>query len=298
MLSSREQLDEIEKVLRGNKRTASFISPLFATCWASLLRSGQAQNIELRGKAETYADTIGLLSVQSGSNIARQPVAGRTYSSLVELHSPAEVDLANAAINELICLQLENYPNVAGQACQIVGELHDNVPAHAGGTGFSMAQFYPSAGLLEIAVSDNGRGMLRNVQRVDDQIMDHQTAIEWCMSEGHTSAAEPDDWAQWIPEDSLQNPYQDNVQTRSSHNHHAGLGLWKLEQIVKATEGTLLVWSGDACLLIEGGQRRFETTETWNGVAIALRLPIAKDAALDGQSRLQELEALAQRLNL
>lgn len=214
------------------------------------------------------------------------------------LHRHAEVDLANQVINHSIRQQLGEYPSLANQACQIVGELHDNVPAHSGGAGFSMAQFYAAAGLLEIAVCDSDRGLLRNVRKIDPTVRSHSDAITWCMTRGNTTAGDPDEWAQMLRENSFHNPYGNQTATRTSDNHHAGLGLWKLEQIVRAARGCLAVWSGNTRFVIADGQGRCERASDWCGVAVALQLPIAGDLALAGQSDLKRLESLAEQLNL
>jgi hypothetical protein len=77
-----------------------------------------------------------------------------------------------------------------------------------------------------------------------------------------------------------------------------GLGLWKLEQIADAAGGAFVVWSGDARLRVDRGIRAFDAASVWPGVVVILGLPIAGNAALERQLRLDELEALARRLEI
>lgn len=298
MLTLSERLQEIDRILSGEQRSLSFLTPATATCWAASVRGGQAPPTQLTGDAVTYAETIGLDTVINGGNPELRPIVGRTYSPLVQLINLEDVDSCNAVINELIRNQLQEYPGLTGQACQIAGELHYNVPAHARGVGFSMAQYFSSIGMLELAVTDCGQGILRNVRRVVPEITDHASAIDWCMREGHTTAIQDDDWMQRIPEDAMQNPYGDAVGTQHTTNHHAGLGLWKLERLISAVGGELALWSGDARLRIEGAVRRIEPALNWSGVLVFLRLPIAAEAGYEGQLQLDELEELAQRLDI
>lgn len=140
------------------------------------------------GNAESYAETIGLLDLLAGNTLRRRPKEGASYSPLVELTSHAEVDPSNRVINELIHGQLYEFPHLAAQASIITGELHDNVPSHAMGAGFSMAQYYGQDRMLEVCVADAGRGMLANVRTVAPTASTDGEAIQWCLGEGHTTA--------------------------------------------------------------------------------------------------------------
>jgi hypothetical protein len=299
MLTLRERLQEIDRLLLGQQRSLSFLAPATAACLAAARRSGAEVNVRFTGHAESYAHTVGLDAILAGGPPPRIPVTGRSYSPLVELDSHASIEGCNAVINELVEGQLTDYPALADQAAQIIGELHDNVPSHAGGVGFSMAQLYSVEGFLELAVVDCGRGMLSNVRRRVGSIGDHAAAIEWCLEKGHTSVLPPDEWAQRLPDDAMSSPYGETVATRTSDNHHAGLGLWKLNQIVTAARGEFVVWSGDARVLTDVSGASREGALFWRGVAIILRLPLASAPRNGDQpAQLHELEALAKRLSL
>ncbi|EYF03401.1 hypothetical protein [Chondromyces apiculatus] len=55
---------------------------------------------------------------------------------------------------------------------RLIGELHDNVAAHASGRGYSALQVY--ADRAEFAVCDFGCGFLRNVRRVAPDVDSHE----------------------------------------------------------------------------------------------------------------------------
>ena len=298
MIPISDQLREIEALLCGKQRHLDSLSPAIAACLAAVKRRGMQPTLDLSDDAFSHAVTVGLDAFLHDREPSREFSPGQTYSPLVELASHDQVDASNAVINELISRQLSEYPALASQACQLVGELHNNVPAHARGVGFSIAEYSPGDGLLELAVVDCGQGMLRNVQWHYPEIATYAQAIEWCMQEGHTTAAQADDWAQWMPGDAMQNPYGDAVPSREELNHHLGLGLWKLERIAEAAGGAFVVWSGDARLRVDHGKRAFDTALSWAGVVVILRLPIAGNVALERQLRLGEMEALARRLEI
>lgn len=298
MLDLMHRFAELEGLVTGDALPLSFLSPLTASGWAALARINRHPRSRLSGDAGSYADTVGLLDVAGGGAARRQPMPGNSYSPLVELISHAAVEPCNAVINNLIRSQLGDFPSLAGQACMVTGELHDNVPSHASGAGFSMAQYYPSSSELELCVADCGRGMLRNVKHLKPQIVSHGAAIAWCVEEGHTTAREQDEWAQHFPEDAMENPYGEAVETRHTDNHHVGLGLWKLAQISRATRGSLGIWSGDARWQIHNDSETLVAAPFWQGVVIALRLPVATAIYNEGQLLLGELEKLAHRLEL
>jgi hypothetical protein len=152
--------------------------------------------------------------------------------------------------------------------------------------------------MLEVCVADVGRGMLANVQTVETTLSTHSEAIQWCLGEGHTTAKPSDEWAQHIPEDAPQNPYGSEVETHHTRNHHAGLGLWKLAQIVRATGGALGIWSGDARWQLQDGREDLVPAPFWRGMIVALRLPVADAVDSGGQYSVAQLEDLARRLDL
>lgn len=278
MASLRDQLNEIERLIQGTRRALRFLSPVSATCLASLARRGTQLDVQFLSDVHSYAVTIGLLAIRNGEEPPRKPAPGNNYSPLVELLRHTEVDLANQVINELIRRQLAEYPNVATQACQIVGELHDNVPAHAGGTGFSMAQFYPASFSRTYPPT----------RKPSSGAWSKGTRRPATLTNGRSACRRT----------SFTIPMEIGRQRGSRKTTTPALVCGNLSRSSERRGGSLAVWSGDARFVMEAGINRFEPALCWQGAAITLQLPIAANAALAGQSDLRKLESLAERLNL
>ncbi|RDH82693.1 MAG: hypothetical protein DIZ80_10460 [endosymbiont of Galathealinum brachiosum] len=204
---------------------------------------------------------------------------GLNYSTLVQLDCQEVTDQATSTINSCIrsCSEHEEGQGIS-DLCNVVGELHDNVWSHGLNTGFSMAQKFN--GSLEFALVDSGLGFLREVTSIGLEVSDHQGAIEWCIQKGHSTKlrdAPENDWDQKVPTDQTGgNPYGNNVPTFHSDNHHQGLGLYKLIQLVRKYAGNLCICSGDCIYTIDstGNISNEIISEPWQGVAISCRFPI------------------------
>ena len=104
---------------------------------------------------------------------------------------------------------------------------------------------------IEFAIADRGRGMLRNVQKVSPSIQTHSDAIKWCLYPGNTTAHNKSSWDQRLPEDYIINPYPTSVATSTCENHHMGLGLSKLADLVRDYGGSLWILSGNSHFFLE-----------------------------------------------
>jgi hypothetical protein len=92
-------------------------------------------------------------------------------------------------------------------------------------------------------------------------------------------------------------PYADYGQEEG--NHHQGLGLWTLEQLVSDFGGTLWLWSGNAVRRrTQRGWVAIDPGATWNGVVIALEIPLNPATAGTVGSYISEDEGLAEDLGL
>jgi hypothetical protein len=90
------------------------------------------------------------------------------------------------------------------------------------------------------------------------------------------------------------------VRTVTGDNHHQGLGLWHLQEIVRSAGGSFWVASG-------AGQGRYlagadgpsydSSKPFWQGVAIEVELPVPR-AMAGTTARRTALEGLAERLGL
>jgi hypothetical protein len=208
---------------------------------------------------------------------------GKNYSTLEHLDDPSATDMATSKINSCIrsFVGIQFPAEFVAKLCEVVGDLHENVWAHGMASGFSIAQKSKVAWKLgrdhdlEFALADCGSGFLGEMQRVGMRVGSHREAIGWCIQEGtSTKKSRPgSEWAQRIPEDIIGNPLRGIEQTRFSDNHHMGIGLYKLTQLVKGFRGRLWLVSGDAVLVVEpdGKETYHSLKNPWQGVAIACR---------------------------
>lgn len=83
-----------------------------------------------------------------------------------------------------------------------------------------------------------------------------------------------DGWAQRLPFDHQGgSPYGPSIAVTATENHHQGLGLHKLVQLVRAHSGQLQMASGDCLFRIEedSGTHWIPLRCDWKGVAISCR---------------------------
>lgn len=301
-------------MIRGEGRTVpvGWLSPVIVTMIAaeavrdSRLREQINERISLRPEQKSYADNCGLQAVLDGEYVAPSltGLQGLTYSQLTRLSSSHEVEACNAVINNLFYEQLaEHGGEFVGLLCKVVGEMHDNVASHAWGVGFSSAQRYEKVrgDVIQFAIVDSGIGMLRNVKKVVPGVSTDEQAIDWCLQRGNTTAASKGDgWEQRLPEDSLFSPYPPTVGTVNGDNHHQGLGLWHLQEIVRAAGGSFWVASGagQCRYLARADGPSYDSMEPfWQGVAIEVELPVPRVTTANAARR-AALEGLAERLGL
>lgn len=211
---------------------------------------------------------------------------GRNYSPIQMLQNPDDVDRATSETNNSIRRRVGDMPGVS-ELCSVIGELHDNVRAHAEGMGFSMSMNWrQQVPAVEFSVTDFGKGFLRECQRLGiPGVNDDESAIRWCLTERNTTKdKDHDEFAQMMPEDAMGNPFGEQTEARAWHNgnHHQGLGLAKLMQLVTAYNGQLWIATGEAALISTPYTRQedqcgnFVAVPHWKGVAIACRLKISE----------------------
>ena len=243
----------------------------------------------------SYAKALGLpvlLDENAEPNITRR-TEGSQYARLTHLKGAEAANQATGRINSCVREILAGSPTrkqLASDLSFVIGELHDNVAAHTDAVGISMAQRlrqsrkHPAE--IIFAIADLGGGFSRKLRQYGIDHRDDAEAIEWCLTEGRSTAAsgEPkDEWAQVLPDDAIGNPYPDSIERAyNSANHHQGLGLATLVKRVKEYKGVLEIASGRILYSIqEDGLSQFETLEHgWAGVAISCRF--RQDAAGSG----------------
>ncbi len=296
----------------GQPVPVGFLSPIIVTMLAAeaanepRLGYRLRERISLQPAQKSYAANCGLQAVLDGQDTPRSlaGLQGVTYTRLTRLVSGHEVDACNAVINNLFYEQLgENGGDFIRVLGKVVGEMHDNVASHSRGVGFSSAQRYErgEGDVIQFAIVDSGVGMLRNVTSVAPAVTTDERAIEWCLQRGNTTAASMGDgWEQRLPEDSLFSPYPQTVGTVTGDNHHQGLGLWHLQEIVRAAGGCFWVASGAGqCRYLAGADRpSYDSMDPpWQGVGIEVELPVPQVTTGNAARRLA-LEGLAERLGL
>nr|WP_298411361.1 hypothetical protein [uncultured Halomonas sp.] len=156
----------------------------------------------------------------------RRTNQGINYSPVQMLDNTVDFDKAASEICNCIRQHVEDLPGI-GKLCDVIGELHDNVRAHAEGVGFSMSLNWSSMGkepVIEFAIADAGQGFLRECRRTAVLgVTNDKEAICWCLaSRNSTKDIDYEEFSQQQPEDAMGNPYGSGPQTRPRHdgNHH------------------------------------------------------------------------------
>ena len=229
---------------------------------------------------KSYFQTIGLYKQlwREDDNIVRNN-CGRTYSPIVCLDSVEHVDQATTEIGSCI-KSMTNSASSKGlsKLLDVIGEVHDNVWSHGKSTGFSMAQIYNDPEIqkkfIEFTLADKGFGFRNEMKKSGKNVNTHKEAIEWCIQEGNSTkhADDEDPWKQRIPSDLLgENPMGD-FGGEVSDDHHQGLGLFHLIDLVETFNGELYLVSGDVALHIKNNVREYlELNYEWQGVIISCR---------------------------
>lgn len=262
--------------------------------WAALAAYCRSKQIEFERlqfcseKTKGYASAIALenaLNGKDGYQYERKN-SGVNYSQLVLLDNVYDTDKAYSTISNCIRNSFESIDisNFVNDLCIVVGELHDNVWSHGKSSGFSMAQKwddYSTKGCcFEFALADCGFGFLGELQRVGLPVQDDEESINWCIQKGNSSKTLKvrDEWSQRLPQDIAGNPIPGIGQPVMSENHHMGLGLAKLIDLINNYKGQLWLASGDKTLVIDGqGNKRFKhNVQKWQGVALACRFDTEK----------------------
>jgi hypothetical protein len=225
----------------------------------------------------------------------------------VLLETAEATNQANGVINECIrnIFPEGELSTFVRDLCSVVGDLHDNVWSHGESTGFSMAQRWKKPGhdgesLFEFALADCGIGFLRELQRVGLRIETHRDAIDWCIVKGHSSKTlrKEDPFSQRLPPDAMGNPMGPIARIVASENHHLGLGLWKLAELVRTYSGQMWLASGNDILYMQSNVRTAHraTRVNWGGVALACRFDTKLIRGRQPEALDAVTEALAQLL--
>jgi len=265
---------------------ANFLTPGYWVAFsAKALSEGlEDKNILFPNKdMAEYASALGFSKLLWGEDNyhAARVNEGVNYSTLTLLDLPEATDKATGHINNCIrrLLPDSEHEEFISQLCDVVGDLHDNVWSHGRSSGVSMAQKWRTIDhhehYLEFALADCGLGFKAELSRVGNDCESDQHAIEWCIQEGNSTKKQKitDDFAQRMPGDIIDNPLPGIGTPQENDNHHMGLGLAKLIQLVQKYHGELWLASGTDMLIIDSnGKQRYENVGfSWKGVALACR---------------------------
>ncbi|MEZ9133072.1 hypothetical protein AB4308_09470, partial [Vibrio breoganii] len=242
----------------------------------------------------SYLETLGLYHILWGRKAPYQVGNGQYYTPITQLLSVESTDDVTASINS--CLRhFTGYtdgdiPEGLAKLTHVVGELLDNVWSHGFSTGFAMAQktavpytdrkdFY-----LEFSIVDKGLGFLEEAKR-SGKSKEHNLntdicALKWCLKKGNSTkhANDIDEWVQQLPpEHTGDSPYGAGIGANYEVNHHQGLGLAHLVELIEKCHGSLVIASGEAMLTIgEDGQRtECNLYNPWKGVAISCKFKLS-----------------------
>ncbi|PPD44397.1 MAG: hypothetical protein CTY16_11795 [Methylobacter sp.] len=262
--------------------------------WAALAACCRSKQIEFEKlhfyseKTKGYASAIALENALSGKDSYQyeRKKSGENYSELVLLDCADGTDKATSTINSCIryIFDSREVSGFSKDLCDVVGDLHDNVWSHGKSTGFSMAQKwddYNTKGCcFEFALADCGFGFLGELRRVGLPFDCDEDSISWCIEKGNSSKKLKvrDEWSQRLPQDIAGNPIPGIGQPVMSENHHMGLGLAKLIDLINNYKGQLWLASGEKTLVIDDqGNKRFKhNVQKWQGVALACRFDTEK----------------------
>ncbi|MDD6206691.1 hypothetical protein [Succinivibrio sp.] len=277
----------------------NYVDPDDIVMLAAFIKKHQLQKkiISTTDKVESYLDTIRFYkNVWNEESYNHQHNSGRLYCPLIELDSPIKTDTATTTINEIL-------ENLCGEeninpVIEVIGELIDNVWSHGKGLGYVVAQVHRP--YIMFAIADTGMGFKKVLNDAHiEGIHNDIDAINWCIKEGHTSKGKDDDeWIQRLPFDCLDNPYSDNVQVKQDEdNHHEGLGLFKLVDLVQKTDGYLSILSGHGLKLInKNNPSESELEENWQGVVIYCYLNMSNLHKLKDNTDQVDIDAIIKEL--
>ncbi len=280
--------------LQGGFYTPSFIIPL--VCYLNSKHIDE-RRFRVHPDNKTYFTTIGLYKQLWGIEDAYQRVnCGKRYSPIVCLNSVEHVDKATTEIGSCIKSMLNNTHSVGlERLIEVIGEVHDNVWSHGKSTGFSMAQIYTdprsNTSFIEFTLADKGHGFLPEMRRVGKSVQSHRDAIEWCIQEGNSTkhSKDEDAWLQRVPGDLIGENPMGLFGGDISDNHHQGLGLFHLIDLVEKHNGELYLISGDTALHIRDKQKTYlELCNAWKGVIISCRFDRDELLSTDTQKTIDD----------
>ena len=252
----------------------SFVNPFDTAMLAAFIKKNSISKelIVPDDNVDSYLNTIDFYNlVWNEPRTNKQWAVGRSYCPLIELSSPEHTDTATTIIGNIL---ERRCGEDAYSVIDVIGELIDNVWSHGKALGYAVAQV--SRDDIKFSVVDIGKGFKNVLQEANiSGIKSDIDAINWSIQKGHTSKGQEDEWAQFLPFDSYENPFSSGVPIKEEENHHEGLGLYKLVDLVQKTKGNLSILSGQGLKFISAERELdSELKNHWQGVVIYCTLNI------------------------
>lgn len=252
----------------------SFVNPFDTAMLAAFIKKNSISKelIVPDDNVDSYLNTIDFYNlVWNEPRTNKQWAVGRSYCPLIELSSPEHTDTATTIIGNIL---ERRCGEDAYSVIDVIGELIDNVWSHGKALGYAVAQV--SRDDIKFSVVDIGKGFKNVLQEANiSGIKSDIDAINWSIQKGHTSKGQEDEWAQFLPFDSYEDPFSSGVPIKEEENHHEGLGLYKLVDLVQKTKGNLSILSGQGLKFISAERELdSELKNHWQGVVIYCTLNI------------------------
>ncbi|MCE3047390.1 hypothetical protein [Helicobacter kayseriensis] len=125
-------------------------------------------------------------------NMNRLSCAGKTYTPIQKVNQRGEIESLTKQIVQTIVSQLSGKEDLAKDLKDclnyVVSELLNNVADHSGSYGWTMAQYYPTKRIVEVAVIDMGCGFLRRLSSKFLNIKSEIEAIDEAVKKGITAS--------------------------------------------------------------------------------------------------------------
>jgi anti-sigma regulatory factor (Ser/Thr protein kinase) len=229
-----------------------FISPrllAMLTSWA-LEMQGRGVQFSVMADDETrrYLDRMEFQAIVGAQKLGvRKKVEAGRFIPLFLIDSGASQSKAVDTLCDVILRQFENARLLLPSFEWAVNEITDNILIHSQSKtpGVISAQFYPSRHELEIAVVDQGLGLLGTLGP-SQQAKDERDAIQLALTRGVT---------------------------RDS-SVGQGNGLAGTELIIKRNAGSLRLWSCGSMVQVNAKARKFTAVPIVNGVGLALTFDV------------------------
>ncbi|GAB4346420.1 MAG: hypothetical protein OHK0038_26600 [Flammeovirgaceae bacterium] len=222
-----------------------FIDPVFWT----ILKCKKIINSDLKIDINSNSDANEYIKYILGKSYSQTTVPIRT------VETRAEVDKFS---NELITVLNKDFENYDSEDVDffkyILSELLNNAVDHGESFAVVSAQKFPKLNEFEISVVDAGLGFYQTIKRAYEDVNDDVEAIKEALKKGVTGA---------------------KTYLYAGSTRNVGRGLYVISQMVKDSEGELLILSGKGFYDFKSNSSLI-LEKSWNGSIVCVRLNLDK----------------------